>query len=281
MVAGNDEPDVAMMESATIAFPLAEQGKFLNLQDYLDKDTEINMDALVPNITYSAEPGNVIGIGPGPETFVLYYNEDVFKDAGIDPPPADPPNAWTWDQFVDVAKRLTIDKRAATRRRPASIRRTSSSSASTCRLGGALYSNFIYSNGGDFLSADGKTLGLNQPEAVEAIQKMADLINVYHVAPSPLQAKNIPGTNVALQTKKVAMAFDGQWASDGARAVQVQLQRRRDAGHEGAGHDRGRRHVLDLQVDQASAGILGAAEGADRSGSVARHADGWHVDAVA
>ena len=56
MVAGNDEPDVAMMESATIAYPLAEQGKFLNLQDYLDKDTEINMDALVPNITYPLSP---------------------------------------------------------------------------------------------------------------------------------------------------------------------------------------------------------------------------------
>ncbi|NBD25418.1 ABC transporter substrate-binding protein [Paenibacillus glycinis] len=213
MVAGNDEPDVAMMESATIAFPLAEQGKFLNLQDYLDKDTEINMDALVPNITYSAEPGNVIGIGPGPETFVLYYNEDVFKDAGIDPPPADPANAWTWDQFVDVAKRLTIDNKGRNATETGFDPKNIKQFGINLPTWWGLYSNFIYSNGGDFLSADGKTLGLNQPEAVEAIQKLADLINVDHVAPSPLQAKNIPGTNVALQTKKVAMAFDGQWAT--------------------------------------------------------------------
>lgn len=35
MVAGNDVPDIAQMESASIAFPLAEQGKFYNLQDFL------------------------------------------------------------------------------------------------------------------------------------------------------------------------------------------------------------------------------------------------------
>ncbi|SFJ80221.1 multiple sugar transport system substrate-binding protein [Paenibacillus sp. UNC496MF] len=215
MVAGNDEPDVAMMESATIAFPLAEQGKFLNLQDYMDKDTELNMDALVPNITYSAEPGNVIGIGPGPETFVLYYNEDVFKDAGIEPPPADPSEAWTWDQFVDVAKRLTIDNKGRNATETGFDPKNIKQFGINLPTWWGLYSNFIYSNGGDFLSADGKTLGLNQPEAVEALQKLADLINVYHVAPSPLQAKNIPGTNVALQTKKVAMAFDGQWATTG------------------------------------------------------------------
>ncbi|QHW32806.1 sugar ABC transporter substrate-binding protein [Paenibacillus rhizovicinus] len=213
MVAGNDEPDVAMMESATIAYPLAEQGKFLNLQDYLDNDGEITPDALVPNITYSSEPGNVIGIGPGPETFVLYYNEDVFKDAGLTPPPADPAQAWTWEQFVDVAKKLTVDSKGRNASEEGFDPKNIKQFGINLPTWWGVYSNFIYSNGGDFLSADGKTLGLNQPEAVEALQKLADLINVYHVAPSPLQAKNIPGTNVALQTKKVAMAFDGQWAT--------------------------------------------------------------------
>ncbi|QHT63243.1 sugar ABC transporter substrate-binding protein [Paenibacillus lycopersici] len=213
MVAGNDEPDVAMMESATIAFPLAEQGKFLNLQDFLDKDSEITLDALVPNITYSSEPGNVIGIAPGPETFGLFYNEDVFKEAGIEPPPADASKAWTWEQFVDVAKKLTVDSKGRSADDPAFDPKNIKQFGINLPTWWGAYSNFIYSNGGDFLSPDGKTLGLNQPEAVEAIQKLADLINVYHVAPSPLQAKNIPGTNVALQTKKVAMAIDGQWAT--------------------------------------------------------------------
>lgn len=114
MVAGNDVPDIAMMESGTIAFPMAEQGKFYNLQEFLDTDADISPDTLVPNITYSLEPGNVIGIGPGPESFGLFYNEDIFKEAGVEPPPSNVADAWTWDEFVEVAKKLTVDMNGKT-----------------------------------------------------------------------------------------------------------------------------------------------------------------------
>ncbi|MBB6734184.1 ABC transporter substrate-binding protein [Cohnella zeiphila] len=221
MVAGNDEPDVAQMESASIAYPLAEQGKFYNLQDFLSSDPEIKQDDLVPNITYSLEPGNVIGLGPGPETFALFYNEDIFKDAGLTPPPSKASEAWTWDEFVEVAKKLTIDSKGRNASDPSFDPKNIKQYGVNIGTWWGNYSNFVYSNGGDFVSEDGKTFALNQPAAVEAIQKMADLINVYHVAPSPVQAKNIPATNIALQTKKVAMAIDGQWATAGLAQSKV------------------------------------------------------------
>lgn len=221
MVAGNDVPDIAQMESASIAFPLAEQGKFYNLQDFLADDSEISADRLVPNITYSLEPGNVIGLGPGPETFVLYYNEDIFKDAGVTPPPSKASEAWTWDEFVEVAKKLTIDNKGRNAADPGFDPKNIKQYGVNFGTWWGNYSNFIYSNGGDFLSEDGKTFTMNQPESVEALQKIADLINVHHVAPSPVQAKNIPATNIALQTKKVAMAVDGQWASAGLAQSKV------------------------------------------------------------
>lgn len=124
-------------------------------------------------------------------------------------------DAWTWDEFVEVAKKLTVDTNGKTADQegfnPAKIKQYGANISTWW----GVYSNFIYSNGGDFISADGKTFGLNQPEAVEALQKISDLMNVHHVSPSPVQSKNIPATNVALQTKKVAMTVDGQWASAG------------------------------------------------------------------
>jgi ABC-type sugar transport system, periplasmic component len=215
MVAGNDVPDIAMMESGSIAYPLAEQGKFYNLQEFLDKDSFINVDSLVPNIMYSLEPGNVIGIGPGPESFALFYNEDIFKDAGIAPPPSKLSEAWTWDEFVEVAKQLTVDTKGRTANDPGFDPKNIKQYGVSASTWWGMYSNFIYSNGGDFVSEDGKKFALNEPAAVEALQKISDLMNVHHVSPSPVQAKNIPATNVALQTKKVAMAIDGQWASAG------------------------------------------------------------------
>ena len=71
--------------------------------------------------------------------------------------------------------------------------------------------NFIFSNGGEWASADGSKLMLNSPETADAIQKLADLVNVYHVAPSPLAAKSLPAMNIALQSKLTAMALGGQW----------------------------------------------------------------------
>jgi multiple sugar transport system substrate-binding protein len=214
MVAGNEAPDVAMMESATLAFPLAEQDKFVNLLEYLDVDPGFSAQELVPNISYFSESGNLIGLAPGPETFSLYYNVDLFKAAGIELPSAKVSEAYTWDEFVEVAKKLTIDESGKNATEagfdPTRIQQYGVNGANGWW---GPWSNFIYSNGGDFLSADGTTFGLNQPEAVEALQKVADLINVHHVAPSPIQSKNVPGTNVALQTKKVAMAIDGQWAN--------------------------------------------------------------------
>jgi len=213
MVAGNDVPDVAMMESGTIAFPLAEQGKLYNMQEFLDKDPDINSDSLVPNLLYSLEPGHVIGIAPGPETFGLFYNEDIFKEAGIEPPPSKSSEAWNWNEFVETAKLLTLDSKGRNANDPNFDPKNIKQYGINFPTWWGGFSNFIYSNGGDFVSPDGLTFALNQPEAVEVFQNIADLINKHHVAPSPVQSKNIPATNVALQTKKVAMAIDGQWAS--------------------------------------------------------------------
>ncbi|WP_020620470.1 ABC transporter substrate-binding protein [Paenibacillus daejeonensis] len=213
MVAGNDVPDIAMMESGTIAFPLAEEGKFHNLQEFLDEDPNLSIDDLVPNLLYSLEPGHVIGIAPGPESFGLFYNEAMFADAGVEPPPSKASEAWTWDEFVEVAKQMTIDNQGRNAADPGFDPKNIKQYGINFPTWWGGYSNFIYSNGGDFVSADGETFALNQPEAVEVFQNIADLINVHHVSPSPVQSKNIPATNVALQTKKVAMVIDGQWAS--------------------------------------------------------------------
>lgn len=213
MIAAGEEPDVAMMESASIAFPLAEEQRFINLKPLLDSDPALSSDNLVPNIQYSLDPDTVIGIGPGPETFVLYYNEEMLADAGVEAPPADAASAWTWDEFVDAAKTLTIDENGRNAHDPDFDPTRIRQFGITFGTWWGVYSNLIYSNGGDWLSPDGTTFALNQPEATEAIQALADLINVHHVAPNAAQSESIPALNVAMQTGRVAMAIDGQWAS--------------------------------------------------------------------
>ena len=41
---------------------------------------------------------------------VLYYNKDLFDKAGPPYPPSNPEEAWTWDEFLEIAKQLTIEE---------------------------------------------------------------------------------------------------------------------------------------------------------------------------
>jgi len=212
MIAGNEAPDVAFLESATLAYPLAEEGKLLNLVEFLEVDPEMNMDAIVPNIEFYWAPDKMLGIGAAPEVFQLFYNVDMLAEAGVEAPPADPANAWDWDTFVENAKKLTIDQNGNNALSPDFDPNKIQQYGVNVPLWWGTWGSFVIANGGDFVTADGK-LGLTQPEAIEAIQRVSDLINVHHVAPSPVQAKSLPAPSVSLQTKKVAMAIDGAWVN--------------------------------------------------------------------
>ena len=65
------------------------------------------------------------------------------------------------------------------------------------------------SNGGGFYSEDGKTCIINQKEATDAIQAVADLSLKYHCAPPISDASQALSTS--LGSEKVVMATDGAW----------------------------------------------------------------------
>lgn len=210
MVAANEQLDLCQLESATIAYPLAEQGKLMNLKDVAAKDSEMSLSDFVPASLYYLDKDTIIGVGQGIEIFNLFYNKDMIAAAGVETPPTDPEKAWTWEQFVKNAQKLTIDKNGKNALDPAFDTKKIAQYGVVIPKWWGMWGNFIYSNGGDYVTDDGQ-FALSKPEATEALQKLADLINVYHVSPTPTAEKGLPGTDIALQTKKVAMALDGQW----------------------------------------------------------------------
>ena len=66
------------------------------------------------------------------------------------------------------------------------------------------------SNGGAWFSQDGKECLINSPEAIESIQKVADLALVEHVAPLNVIPED-NGVGVGIGSKTVAMTTDGTW----------------------------------------------------------------------
>lgn len=210
MVAGNESPDIGYVRDF-MALPWAEEGKLFNIFDLLDKDTDVKKEDFLDHAFIDWAPGKSFGMYTANEAFGLFYNKDMFTAAGIPDLPTKAAQALTWDQFVDIAKKLTIDQNGKNANDPAFDKTRIKQYGLSFDPNYMGYMQMVYSAGGDYISEDGKSFGLTQPESMDAIQKMADLINKYHVAPSPVEAKSIPSGAASLQSKQVAILLTGQW----------------------------------------------------------------------
>lgn len=100
---------------------------------------------------------------------VMFYNQDLFDANGI----THPTPGWTWDNWVETAKKLTV-----------------SSGQQVTQFGTALgpWAAMVWGNGGELISPDMKRTLLDTPEAVAGVQFAADMVNVHKVAPLPYSA---------------------------------------------------------------------------------------------
>lgn len=198
MMAGGTAPDVFFLESNTYR-DVAARGELLDLTDLVEE--EIGIDSFIPLAQDKMLiDGHIYGVSSCTVSPVLYYNKDLFDKAGVPYPPADPEEAWTWDEFVDVAKKLTIKEGGRTQ-----------------QYGVFGFQKFwytvVFSNGGEVFNEDYTEVLVNQPKAQEAIQKIVDLRKIHGVVPEGNFLEQ-SGMNTAqmLQTGRVAMVVDGTWA---------------------------------------------------------------------
>ena len=100
---------------------------------------------------------------------MLQYSPRPFEAAGVEPPN----ESWDWPTFVERTSRLTVPGPDGGR-----------SQYGVLIAPGATPSYmFMWQNGAEILSPDGKTSTVNSPEAVEAVQFMADLVLKHEVSP--------------------------------------------------------------------------------------------------
>ncbi|WP_303925894.1 sugar ABC transporter substrate-binding protein [Subdoligranulum variabile] len=108
MATGGQLPDCALMSEAGV-LQWAEQGMLLDISDMYGPDDPQPLDC----VTYTYE-GKPVAYATANNSLVMFYNKDMFDAAGVEYPPTDVANAWTWDEFVDVAKQLTLDSSGLT-----------------------------------------------------------------------------------------------------------------------------------------------------------------------
>jgi len=215
-IAAGTPPDTAFIGSDVYQ-------EFIKENHLLDITDKLKADSLLGAPDYFIEPqeeqrctnnGKWYGIGSCWVAPHMYYNADLFAEAGIEPPSNDPEQAWTWDHFLEVAQALTVDVNGKHPNEdgfdPENVERYGVDWPNS--WWGVLHPA-ILANGGDWIDADTGLLVLDQPAATEALQRLADLVNVHYVMPATtaVQALGMNDTQM-LDTGKLAMAVDGSWA---------------------------------------------------------------------
>lgn len=201
---GGTLPDCALMSEAG-ALQWASQGMLADISDmYADADAKPLRSA-----TFTYE-GNDVAYAVANNSLLLYYNKDMFDAAGVDYPPTTAEDAWTWDEFVETAKLLTLDANG-------NNATSADFDPNNIVQYGCMVENLTWqlevwarSNGGGFYNEDGTEVTIGEQAAIDAIQAVADLYLVDHVAPLSTGLTD-DGVSRSVIAGTVAMTTNGAW----------------------------------------------------------------------
>jgi len=226
MIAAGQIPEVAKLESATLLFPLAEDGFLVNIFDLI-RDCPAQtfpLDMMMEGARFMLDDDTMIGYGPGPQVMIMFFNPSLFDEAGVPHPPANWEQAWDWPTFVDHAKSLTIDNNGNNAHSPSFDPDNIRQFGINMGQWWANWGGFVISAGSDYLSADGTQLGLIEPGGIQALQNFVDLIHVHRVHPTPEFQGALPGMAERFITGRVAMEIGGHWSNMGLMMDGVEYQ---------------------------------------------------------
>ena len=202
-IAGGAAPDVICTE-VNYFVSFASKEVLENLNPFIEKDANFSKNAFFPEVldrfTVNQE---LLAIPRDTAPFAcVFYNKEMFDKAGVPYPTDD----WTWDDFLDIAKKLTT--------------RDDKGRITQYGFYGWAWKNFVYGNGGalvDDVKNPKKSL-LDIPESIEGLQFYVDLINKYKVMPTPVALTNLGmGVDVMFASGKLAMFLSGVWETPSLR----------------------------------------------------------------
>ncbi len=197
-VSGNP-PDVLSLDGSAAAV-FIDNNLLADLTPLIRDDGTFHLDDYFSNVLEIARRGERLYAIPLDFTpMVMMYNKRIFDEAGV-PYPRD---GWTWSEFLNTAEKLTVvdPKTSVPTRFGFNFQKEM-----------PLWFPWIWSNGGDVLSPDGRhAVGyLDGRATVETITFLADLVRKYRVAPS-LSQSAAAGVDL-FRAGRAAMNMTGHWS---------------------------------------------------------------------
>lgn len=191
MVASGTPPDLVAVPS-TVFPQLVTAGQLTDLKPLLQAQQDIRLSGFIPAAIKAFQyQGGTYGLPYDVSVFALAYNQDLFELQGI----SEPTKAWTWQQYLDNAKKLTRDANDD----------GAIDTWGTTAL--PFWQVMVWQSGGDVVDdvTSPQRSTLSTPEAQQGLQMLADLWLKEKVAPGPASSGSAART-VLFGQGKAAMA---------------------------------------------------------------------------
>lgn len=187
-VAAGNVADVFYVNPA-MAQEYTKAGKLLNLSPYMSRDNVSPGSYYASLMTpFDCADGSVYGIPKDWNSLGLFYNKTMFQSAGLGDP-----STWTWDDLTSAAQKLTKGKVAGLSLPPDASR----------------WGAFLFANGGQMLSSDGKKAAFNNDTGVKA----TEFYTAFEKSKTGVMPKDVGAgwDGEAFGKGNVAMTFEGGW----------------------------------------------------------------------
>lgn len=208
-VAAGRAPDVvALNEDVLTGFIL--RGAVQELTPEMLQTAGIEADRFYPALWETGlVEGSVYGVPIHSVMLVMYYNKDLFEEAGLDP--ENPPQ--TREEFLAAARALTMDSSG---RHPGDEGFDAENLVQwavgipTPWMGGTIAYAVAAQNGVTFVGSaeEGYPANFNSEAGVEAVQFLTDLVYEHHVSPTNATEQSEID---AFRQGSAAMNFNGVW----------------------------------------------------------------------
>lgn len=191
-VAGGETFDVFWMNAASLPV-YASAGALASINGLLADGSIDPSNYPQPLVDMYAYQGLQYGIPRDYDTIALFYNRDIFDEAGMDYPD----ETWTWDDLRSAAEQLTDE------------------GAGQWGIGLQFswqenYYNFIFQNEGRLLSEDLSESVIDEPEAAEAIEYVTNFF-LDGLTPSVAIQQSNPVAETLFPAGQVAMMPGGSF----------------------------------------------------------------------
>jgi len=182
--------DVTFVDQTYV--PNAARGILADLTPFIERD-RISLDEFVPlGVESFYWRGALYALPSYVSNLAMGYNSDIFASAGFAGIVTDwDSSEFTWDDFVDIGKKLTVDRNG-----DGSVDQWALRRVPPWRIAPFMF-------GGDWVDADGR-LSLSTPELVRSIEAFAELALEHGIV-------NPSGSSSALAAGQVAMEPVGQY----------------------------------------------------------------------